>query len=326
MKDSSALRRRSVLCAALLLAALLPSTSQPASACPMPPTLAEMTEQSSIVFVGKVASHSTKPMWTDEGEEYQMPVAAIRVETAVKGDVAPGVTVSVENFYPGYDEEGERPTLDSRILLVFATAGATPVDLSLVDVRDVTSQAARESYVARTREMIEILSVADQSERRAKAVEWSIRCIEDGATREDGVRDLSRSRYIYDEERGEGSEIALERPQLERIVSVVLATSDFESSGDFALAHVAIGLGDERVVAHLTARLRAAAERSNETTRQLMYTLAYGSEWYDGGEMVAGFDPEAPVDARRAFVEQFLDMLAQRSALSPMSEAVEIDE
>lgn len=322
MRYPSALRRRSILCAALLLAALLPSTSQPARACPDMPTFGEMTEQASVVFVGKLTHQTSKAEWTEEGEEYDVPVGTLRVETPIKGDVAPGLLVTIDNYYVYLSEELDAAKPDTRTFLVFAMAGNTPAGLSLIDVRDVTSQTARETYVARTREMLDILKTADRKQRQAKSIEWSIRCMEDEVTRVDGVQDLNRSRWLYDEERDEGEQIALEPSQLGRIVSLVLKTDDFESQGSLSLAHMALGLGDIRVVEHLTTRLRAAAESSNESTRQLMYTLAYGSEWYEGGDLVAEFNPEASADERRAFVERFLTLLAERP--TGESEPVEI--
>lgn len=314
--------RRSALCAAFALATALalPATSVPVAACPAPPTLSQRIDYADAIVVGKVTSIEERVVESEDPEQsYTVYSGSVRVETVLKGRLDAAQPMRVDSI--GYGSREEVEGLKSSTLLLFTSYDDEEKCYEMDGVEDVTDFEAMEAYVARVREMLDILAIPGYAEQRPLRVEWAIRCVEAAATREGGIEELSRASWDVDDD-GEERGLALDGSQRERLVDVLLGIADFSDWGAFQLADLLAEERDPRVLSHLSSLLAGTADRPGPEAEQLMDLVARHLDWKTGSWLAGRYDEDASLRTRRESVARYLDLMAR---LEELPEAAEPD-
>lgn len=312
--------RRSALCATLVLALALAIAPAPTHACPPPPTLSELIERADVLVVGAVVGHEIKTLKIDQGEgeeayEYQVPVADLRIETVVKGSLEPDRIV---RFDASHFVDTENPDETPSKVLVFGSFDEESKGYECFAFRNVSSDDARASYVAKVRDYLAIAPLTDRVERRSRHTEWAIRCVEDPKTRYDGVRDLQSVQWQYlDDEEGPAK---LDASQRERLVRVLLASPNF---ADYATYEIAELIQEDRNMQVLTVfqdELARLAEAPAPHAAQIMQVIGTYLDWRTGTLLSHTYPYDGDVAAQKTAIARFLDLM---SRLEEIPEAIE---
>jgi hypothetical protein len=172
--------------------------------------------------------------------------------------------------------------------------------------------------------MLDILTLPEDSpERVERYVDWSVRCVEEPATRDDGVRDLEEARWRTAVETEEGYEIPPLAPAYrERLITAFLASPSFAHWSTYSLLRFVAEDRDWRVVAALESELARLADHPEPHAERVMDALGEQLDWRTGSYLANRFPSEASVKVQRAAIARFTALMSQ---LEEIPEAIERD-
>ena len=142
-------------------------------------------------------AEGTREEWPCLGEE---PVAVLCVEETLKGKAAPGERLRVPFAANIICPAPPRYVIGDTVLALLRKEEEAPEMWRTMygrscGMRVLADDGARAAYTARVREIQQIIEMKDAESRRGAIIEWLVKCVENPATRGDGMYELEELPY-----------------------------------------------------------------------------------------------------------------------------------
>jgi hypothetical protein len=317
-------RRMSAIAVACFLAGSGYVAPRRVEACLPPPAFSDYIQESDAIVVGRALAIKEVTVGPEEDQSVDQR-AVLRSDTFLKKDVevAPLIECSVStNVAQMLSSSPDVPAL------VFLEFNEDTQELMGIEARVLADFSVERVFVARVREMIDLLAITDERARHQKYLEWCIRCIEEEPTRNDGLESMPSAAW---RSAGEGSDddgndvwrTPLSDSQWDRIMAVYFDGSDDEAL-DESMHWVISLLGerrDPRLIAYLERELLQNAD-SPENAAPLMYLLADTLDWKTGNAIVSRFQASS-IEEQQNLIAEYLRLLPARVEYPSEPEEVE---
>lgn len=235
---------------------------------------------------------------------------SIRVTTPLKGNIAPGATISFHDF----DKRSIEMTSvrgEPQLLLLGSSIEKDPRSFDLLHVMLLRSDSHKASMVDLIRRYL-VVDTAPQDQRADLHLDWTVRAVEDPETLPVGVFELVSGPYDR-ATRDDHTTGTIER-YLPRLFAV-LYTANTLTASHIWLAEFLNQFDSPSVEAWMLERLSLEMAHPTEVSTMLLSSLASSADWATGewiaSQATYGSDPV--LDAR--MIEQFLTLYPSRTEL-----------
>lgn len=265
---------------------LVAAAAAPALAYPITPhPLRKLAAGAAWIVTGKVARIGTT---ADDDPWRGGSIATLEIDSELKG--ARGARTVEVRFAPNVICPADARYKEGEEVLAFLSEheGQWYTFGRDYGKKTIGETAARESYVARTREILDLLAAPDDGGRRAKTLEWLVTCAEGPHTRWEGAYELFRKGDFmsgYDDSAEAASIQELSEAQRERLIAGLVRAPALASPGSRCLLAYAVERKEARLIPVLRAALAEAKEDPKYFTEELMKALAALREWPRGTEI-----------------------------------------
>jgi hypothetical protein len=313
MRRLQSTRRSSAIAVAFFLVASTAVAPHSVHACPPPPTLVDHVRDSDAIVIGRVVA--VQPHGRTRGNSSWVDyLVDLRVDTVLAGSARLPPALEVRTYADPIHHTDDAAASDR--VLAFMFYDREQGRFLAYEVRPLPDLATERVLVARVREMLDIVKITDEAAFTRELLEWCIRCIEEPATREDGV--LSLPYEVRREASGEDEDadaVTLSDSHRERILAAFLTVSSLDEPGANALAFLVADWPDSRAVAQLERHLWQNVD-SPDAVSAPMYILSEMLGWKSGKELVGRYHQTENADEKQAVLTEYLSLLPGRVELS----------